>query len=86
MLYLATLGKLIAQHRNVQRLTQAELARRARIGRSTLDALENDRCAELGFGKVSRLLAALGLTLRLGEANKGRPKLENLIAEADEVA
>jgi transcriptional regulator with XRE-family HTH domain len=38
MLDLAALGELTAQRRNVQRLTQAELARRARIGRSTLDA------------------------------------------------
>jgi transcriptional regulator with XRE-family HTH domain len=86
MLDLATLGELIAQHRNAQRLTQAELARRARIGRSTLDALENGRSAELGFGKIIRLLAALGLTLRLGEANRGRPTLEDLVAEAGEAA
>ena len=86
MLDLATLGQLIAQHRSAQRLTQAELARRARIGRSTLDALENGRTAELGFGKVGRILAALGMTLRLGEANRGRPTLEDLIAETDEPA
>ncbi len=84
MLDLATLGQSIAQHRSAQRLTQAELARRARIGRSTLDALENGRTAELGFGKVARILAALGLTLRIGEANRGRPTLEDLIAEPDE--
>jgi transcriptional regulator with XRE-family HTH domain len=86
MLDLATLGELIAQHRSVLRLTQAELARRARIGRSTLDALENGRTSELGFGKVGRILAALGLTLRIGEANRGRPTLEDLIAESDEKA
>lgn len=83
MLDLSALGPLIAQHRNAQRLTQAELARRARIGRSTLDALENGRAAELGFGKVGRILAALGLTLRLAEANRGRPTLEDLRDEAD---
>lgn len=86
MLDLAALGELIAQQRNARRLTQAELARRARIGRSTLDALENGRSAELGFGKVARILAALGLTLRPGEANRGRPTLEDLVAEADEAA
>jgi transcriptional regulator with XRE-family HTH domain len=86
MLDLATLGQTIARNRNALRLTQAELARRARIGRSTLDALENGRTAELGFGKVTRILAALGLTLRIGEANRGRPTLEDLIAEADEPA
>ena len=84
MLDLATLGQLIAQHRSARRLTQAELARRARIGRSTLDALENGRAAELGFGKISRILAAIGLTLKVTEANRGRPTLEDLIAESDE--
>ena len=84
MLDLATLGRLIAQHRNAKRLTQAELARRARIGRSTLDALENGRTAELGFGKISRILASIGLTLKVSESNRGRPTLEDLVAESDE--
>lgn len=84
MLDLATLGVIIAQRRSEQGLTQAELARRARIGRSTLDALENGRSAELGFGKVSRILAALGLTLKIGEANRGRPTLEDLLTELDD--
>ena len=86
MLELTTLGTLIAKHRAAQRLTQAELALRARVGRSTLDALENGRMAELGFGKIARILAALGLALRLGEANRGRPTLEDLISESDEPA
>jgi transcriptional regulator with XRE-family HTH domain len=84
MLDLATLGVMIAQRRSEQRLTQAELARRARIGRSTLDALENGRSAELGFGKVSRILAALGLTMKIGETNRGRPTLEDLLSEPDD--
>lgn len=84
MLDLTTLGRLIAQHRSARRLTQAELARRARIGRSTLDALENGRATELGFGKIGRILASIGLTLKVTEANLGRPTLEDLIAESDE--
>jgi transcriptional regulator with XRE-family HTH domain len=86
MLDFPTLGRLIAQHRYEQRLTQAELARRARVGRSTLDALENGRTGELGFGKIGRILAALGLTLKVSDTNLGRPTLEDLIAEADEPA
>jgi transcriptional regulator with XRE-family HTH domain len=84
MLDIVTLGQRIARQRTDHRLTQAELAKRARIGRSTLDALENGRTAELGFGKISRLLAALGLSLKISEANLGRPTMEDLIAEADE--
>ena len=51
---------------------------------STLDALENGRAPELGFGKISRILASIGLTLKVTEANFGRPTLEDLIAESDE--
>jgi transcriptional regulator with XRE-family HTH domain len=84
MLDLATLGLRIAEHRNAQHMTQAELARRARIGRSTLDALENGRVTELGFGKVCRVLATLGLTIKISETNRGRPTLEDLLAESVE--
>lgn len=84
MLDLLTLGQLIAGQRSKLRLTQVELAQRARIGRSTLDALENGRTTELGFGKISRILASLGLTLKISEVNRGRPTLEDLIAESDE--
>lgn len=86
MLDIATLGALIAKHRTDRRLTQAALAARARIGRSTLDALENGRLAELGFGKVSRVLAALGLTLKITESNHGRPTLDDLRDDADHAA
>lgn len=86
MLDIATLGALIAKHRTHLRLTQSELAVRARIGRSTLDALENGRIAELGFGKISRLMAALGLTLKITEANNGRPTLDELRDDADNAA
>jgi hypothetical protein len=44
------------------------------------------RSAEHGFGNITRVLAALGLTLRLEEAIRGRPTLEDLVAEADEAA
>jgi transcriptional regulator with XRE-family HTH domain len=83
MMDLVTLGQLIAKHRTDQRLTQAALAERARVGRSTLDALENGRTAELGFGKISRILASLGLTLKISETNLGRPTYEDLIAETN---
>jgi transcriptional regulator with XRE-family HTH domain len=86
MFDIATIGMHIAKHRTELRLTQGELAARARIGRSTLDALENGRLAELGFGKISRVLAALGLAIKITEANRGRPTLEDLLAEPDDPA
>ncbi len=79
-----SLGQLIASHRRAQRLTQAELARRAGVGRSTLDALENGRTGELGYGKIIRLLAALDLTMKIAAANQGRPTLDDLRGQSDE--
>ena len=83
MLDLEALGRHIAERRSAAGLTQAELAKRARIGRSTLDALENGRTSELGYGKIARLLAALGLDIKLVEARRERPTLEDLLSEND---
>jgi len=84
MLDLASLGEKIARRRSALKLTQRALATRARVGRATLDALENGRAGELGFSKVTRMLSALGLELRLIEAGDGRPTLEDLLKENDD--
>jgi transcriptional regulator with XRE-family HTH domain len=81
MLDLGSLGHHIAERRKTLKLTQADLARGAGVSRATLDALENGRAGELGFSKVSRLLAALGLELTLEPAGAHRPTLEDLIEE-----
>lgn len=81
MLDLTTLGQQIAKSRSASGLTQAALATRAHVGRSTLDALENGRMSELGFGKIARILAALGMDLRIVEARKARPTLEDLLSD-----
>lgn len=62
-------------------LTQRELARKARVGLSTLDALENARLGELGYAKITNILAALGLELKLQEASARRPTLDDLMNE-----
>lgn len=82
MMDLETLGTRIAARRRELGLSQVALARRARVGRSTLAALESGRMAELGFGKVMMLLSVLGLDLRVTELNRGRPTFEDLKAEA----
>ena len=81
MLNLAAVGSHIASIRKTLRLTQSELAQKARVSRATLDALENGRAAELGFSKVTNILAALGLELKLQEANLQRPTLDQLLEE-----
>lgn len=81
MLDLSSLAEQIAARRKALGLTQAALARRAKVGRSTLDALENGRIGELGYSKVSNILAALGLELNVRDAGARRPTLEELMKE-----
>jgi transcriptional regulator with XRE-family HTH domain len=81
MLPLSIIGESIGKRRRTLQLTQAELAQRAKVGLSTLDALENGRMGELGYTKISNILAAIGLDLKLEEANARRPTLEELLNE-----
>lgn len=81
MLDLISIGEQVAAHRKKLRLTQAELSEKAGISRATLDALENGRAGELGFSKVAKLLAALGLELRLQTTSSHRPTLDELMQE-----
>ena len=78
---LNSIGRQIAKLRKSLKWTQAELSRRAGISRATLDALENGRTGELGFSKVARLLAAIGLELKVQPAASHRPTLEELMRE-----
>lgn len=79
MLDLPSLGAQVAAKRKKLRLSQSELARRASIGRTTLDALENGRIGELGFSKITRVLSALGMELTCKERGSVRPTLDELI-------
>jgi transcriptional regulator with XRE-family HTH domain len=78
---LISVGHQIAQRRKAIKLNQAELARKAGVSRATLDALENGRSGELGFSKVNRLLATLGLELTVQLASLRRPTLDELLEE-----
>ena len=82
MLPLSLLGEQITAKRKALGLTQPMLAKKARIGLSTLDALENGRLGELGYSKITNVLTALGLELKLEEAIAARPTLEELLEEA----
>ena len=78
---LPSLGEQIAAKRKTLHLTRPALAKKARIGLSTLEALENGRLGELGYSKVTNILTALGLELKLQEARAHRPTLEELMEE-----
>jgi len=81
MLDLISIGAQIAEHRKKLELSQTGLAHKAGISRATLDALENGRSGELGFAKLTKLLAALGLELKLQDASSDRPTLDELLQE-----
>ena len=81
MLDIISIGKKIADSRKKLKLSQAALSRRAGLSRATLDALENGRAGELGFSKLTKLLAALGLELKLQTASSQRPTLDELLQE-----
>ena len=81
MLDLISLGRHIAENRRKHKLSQTELSRKGGVSRATLDALENGRAGELGFSKLNKLLAALGLELKLQATSSDRPTLDELMAE-----
>ncbi len=81
MLHLIAIGKDVANSRKRHKLSQTALSRKAGLSRATIDALENGRTGELGFSKISKLLAALGLELSLQPARSQRPTLEELMQE-----
>lgn len=81
MLPLSSLGEQIATRRKALGWTQPVLARKARVGLSTLDALENGRLGELGYSKITNILTVLGMELKLQEASARRPTLDELMEE-----
>jgi len=81
MLLLVDIAEEIAKQRKAAGLSRAELAKRALVSRSTLEALENGRIGELGYAKVNKILTALGLELKLQQMNFSRPTLDQLLIE-----
>jgi transcriptional regulator with XRE-family HTH domain len=81
VLDLTAIGLEIAAHRKALKLSQSALASKAGVSRATLNALENGRAGELGFSKLTKLLAAVGLELNIQAAGSQRPTLDELMQE-----
>ena len=77
---LISIGQQIAERRKNLKLSQVALARKALVSRATLEALENGRAGELGFSRITKLLAVLGLELKL-QTSSHRPTLDELLSE-----
>lgn len=81
MLDLIAIGTQLAERRRALKLSQVALSRNAGVSRATIDALENGRAGELGFGKLTKLLTVVGLELKLQAAVALRPTLDELLQE-----
>lgn len=74
---LRTVGLLIGERRRARKLTLAAVAAAARVGRSTLAALESGKIEELGFAKVERICTAVGLVLEARPTALEAPLMEH---------
>jgi transcriptional regulator with XRE-family HTH domain len=84
MIGLREIGNRVASARKEHRLTQLELATRAGVSRPTIDLLENGRATEIGYSRLTRILAVLGLEFRLQPVTPQRPTLDELLKEESE--
>ncbi|MGO9412220.1 MAG: helix-turn-helix domain-containing protein [Spirochaetia bacterium] len=66
-------GILVAERRRARGVTLQALATEAQVGRSTLAALEAGKLTELGYSKVARICAAVGLVLEARPLTLERP-------------
>jgi transcriptional regulator with XRE-family HTH domain len=81
ILVLGDIGKSVAAARAESGLRQIDLAAKAGLSRATIDALENGRVGDIGFSKLTRILAVLRLELVLRQATNRRPTLDELLLE-----
>ena len=62
-------------------MAQLQVAQLAGVSLRTVNLLENGRATDLGYAKLARILAAVGLELRLGPFESRRPTLDDLLRE-----
>jgi len=74
-MYFAALGPVIRQARKAKSLTQAQLARRAGVARTTVNQLENGVFPDIGVKKLMAILDIVGQRLAVVPAGgeRGEP-------------
>ncbi len=74
-MYLAALGPVIRQARKAKSLTQAQLAQRAGVARTTLNQLENGVFPDIGVRKLIAIFQIVGqrLTVLPAPDERGKP-------------
>ena len=80
-MHLLEIGELIKKTRKAKGWSQTQLSGKSGVSRARIEALENARIAEIGFKHLLRILNSLDLDLRVTQLNRGRPTLEDLVAE-----
>lgn len=70
------IGMLVRERRKALAITQAHLARLAGLSRTTVSQLESGALKDLGFSKLGRLVAILGLGLDAKAREKHSPALK----------
>lgn len=77
---LQDMSEIIRTERKRRGLTAQTLAQLANVDRTLISKLENKKLPELGYAKVSRILAILGLELSV-RPERGLPTLDDLQRE-----
>lgn len=78
-------GELVRETRRQKKMTQAELAEKSGVSRVRIVQLERGEVFDMTWSNVTGLLEALELSLRIGEANAGRPVLEDIQEQKDDL-
>jgi transcriptional regulator with XRE-family HTH domain len=78
---LQQIGESVAAARKERKLRQSQVAESAGVSLRTMTLLENGRATEIGYSKLARILAGVGLELRLEPAERRRPTLDELLRQ-----
>lgn len=86
-MYISQLGHAIRTSRQAQGLTQAELAEKSGLSRTTVNQLENGVFPDIGVNKVMAILRTLGQDLAVVPATtKGQPDYLRMAASSASVS
>jgi transcriptional regulator with XRE-family HTH domain len=78
------IGALLRERRERLGLSQAELAERSGVSRVRISHLESGRAYDMSFGKVTALLEACGMSLRVADTRDARPVFEEIRRENED--
>lgn len=82
---LLDIGETVREHRLARGMTQAELSALSGVSRVRIIHLERGDVHDMTFSNVARILECLDLSIRVGAVNAGRPILEDLQNQKDDL-